>query len=72
VTLRVRDDGLGLPSGWDVERDSGVGLRNLRSRLEQIYGRGDLLRVSPVAAGGVEVLVEIPMAPSSGGPEHER
>ena len=51
VTLRVRDDGVGLPAGWQFDRDAGVGLRNVASRLEHLYGRADLLRVVPNGAG---------------------
>jgi signal transduction histidine kinase len=61
VTLRVRDDGLGLPPGWQLERDAGVGLANVVSRLEHLYGRRDLLRIAPVATGGVEVALDLPL-----------
>jgi signal transduction histidine kinase len=63
LTLQVRDNGIGLPPGWDVERHAGVGLSNLRSRLEQLYARRDLLCVGPAASGGVDVEVTIPMTP---------
>jgi two-component system LytT family sensor kinase len=37
--LAVRDDGPGLPRGWDVtSRCGGVGLLNTRERLRQLYG----------------------------------
>ena len=51
VTLRVRDDGLGLPAGWQFDRNAGVGLRNVAARLEHVYGRADLLRVAPNSVG---------------------
>lgn len=59
LVLRVRDDGLGLPSGWSLDTHAGVGLSNLRSRLAQLYGRDDLLRVVTNASGGVDVEVSI-------------
>ena len=61
ITLRVRDDGLGVPAGWQLERDAGVGLSNVVSRLEHLYGRRDLLRIAPVPTGGVEVTLDLPL-----------
>jgi signal transduction histidine kinase len=66
LLLRVRDDGLGLPSGWHIDRGAGVGLSNLRSRLEQLYNRTDLLRVRPGDQSGVDVEVRIPIASQPG------
>jgi signal transduction histidine kinase len=48
LTLRVQDDGVGLPPAWRFEERAGVGLRNVASRLEHLYGRGDLLRVDRI------------------------
>jgi two-component system, LytTR family, sensor kinase len=62
VHIRVRDDGLGLPSGWTFDRGAGIGLRNVAARLEHLYGRKDLLRVNRIASGGVEVHIEVPIA----------
>jgi sensor histidine kinase YesM len=69
LLLRVRDDGLGLTPGWHIDRDSGVGLSNLRSRLEQLYSRTDLLHVRPGNPRGVDVEVRIPITAPSGHPE---
>ena len=63
LSVRVRDDGVGLPAEWSFERDAGVGLRNVAARLEHIYGRPGLLRVVPVATGGVEVRIDLPREP---------
>ena len=63
LSVRVRDDGVGLPAKWTFERDAGVGLRNVAARLEHIYGRPELLRVVPVATGGVEVQIDVPREP---------
>lgn len=61
-TLRVSvlDDGAGLPPGFDVERDAGTGLRNIRSRLQQLYGSSAALTVS--AAPGAGTLVSVTIA----------
>lgn len=60
VLLRVQDDGRGLPDGWTVGRDAGVGLKNVASRLEHIYRRKDLLTIQPRPGGGVDVSIAIP------------
>lgn len=65
--LRVRDDGVGLSAGWNFERNAGIGLRNVASRLEHLYGTADLLRIMPIASGGVDVHVDLPLAPSRNG-----
>lgn len=61
LRLRVSDNGVGLPPGWDMTSSAGVGLTNLRSRLARIYGRDDLLTVTTNAAGGVDVRVTVPL-----------
>jgi len=38
LTLRVDDDGAGLRPDFEIDRHAGTGLRNTRSRLEQLYG----------------------------------
>jgi two-component system, LytTR family, sensor kinase len=64
LKIRVRDDGVGLPPQWSFERDAGVGLRNVAARLEHIYGTPDLLKLVPVATGGVEVQIDVPGPPA--------
>lgn len=58
--IRVRDDGVGLPRDWSLDRDAGVGLRNVADRLEQMYTMPGLLKVEAAAAGGVDVTIELP------------
>lgn len=61
LQLRVCDDGVGLKPGWTLAKDAGVGLRNLAARLKHMYGRDDLLNVVPLATGGVEVRLDLPL-----------
>jgi sensor histidine kinase YesM len=61
VLLRVRDDGVGVPAEWSLSANAGIGLRNVGSRLEHLYGRQDLLRVERRAEGGLDVMVTIPI-----------
>jgi signal transduction histidine kinase len=61
--LRVRDNGVGLCLGWEFERNAGIGLRNIASRLEHLYGGADPLRLTPIPSGGVDVQVDLPLTP---------
>ncbi len=57
VRLRVRDDGIGFdPRRLDSIKGSGIGLRNIRERVEHFGGRFSLLS----AAGGTELDVTLP------------
>jgi LytS/YehU family sensor histidine kinase len=65
--LHVRDDGVGLPKDWSLDRDAGVGLRNVADRLEQTYGMPGLLKVATRPDGGVDVHIEVPDSPAKPG-----
>jgi LytS/YehU family sensor histidine kinase len=65
LQLQVRDNGVGLPPDWELHRNAGVGLGNVGSRLEHLYGRSGLLRVTRVASGGVDVEVNLPLRQSA-------
>jgi LytS/YehU family sensor histidine kinase len=57
----VRDDGTGLPEGWQTNGiREGVGLGNTRRRLEQLYNGKHRLELRDVQGGGSEVTLEIP------------
>jgi two-component system LytT family sensor kinase len=57
----VRDDGPG-PNGDSAERagGTGVGLRNVRARLEQLYGTEQRLDLSPGPEGGALATITLP------------
>ena len=58
--LRVYNDGPGLPADWEAAT-TGVGLANLRTRLQILYGNESGLQLRPVNSGGVEVVVTLPI-----------
>lgn len=63
LALRVRDHGPGLPiepTTPNPSDDSGVGLRNSRARLEQLYGDAGTLELRPAPDGGVIAEVLLP------------
>ncbi len=59
LQLSVRDDGVGLHEAAPT-RGNGVGLRNLRDRLERLYNGAASLVLSSREAGGAEVIITLP------------
>lgn len=59
LTFRVYNDGPSLPAGWENNR-SGVGISNVRTRLQSLYGNVYDLTIRNQALGGVEALVSVP------------
>ena len=59
LTLRVGNDGPPLVDGWEVGK--GIGLANLRSRLQSLYGEAFELKLEN-AERGVEISVRVPFA----------
>lgn len=61
VEIRVEDDGIGLPPGWQIEISSGQGLTITRERLVVLYPKGKAhIAVRPRQDRGTEVLVSVP------------
>jgi signal transduction histidine kinase len=60
LELTVRDDGPGLPAGWDLER-AGIGLGNTRARLSTLYADRHRFDLTPAEGGGTVARVEIPL-----------
>ena len=57
LVLTVSDDGAGLP---ETPNGSGVGLANVRERLQTLYGGVARLDIAPRAGGGVIATVRLP------------
>jgi signal transduction histidine kinase len=58
VVLSVQDDG----PGYDPERDeAGVGLANIRSRLETLFGDAGCLQLVRAEGGGTKAMVRLPL-----------
>jgi LytS/YehU family sensor histidine kinase len=64
LRVRVSDDGVGLPDGFDLTRDAGTGLRNTASRLKQLYGAQARFEVHPRDGGGTVADVTLPSTPA--------
>jgi two-component system, LytTR family, sensor kinase len=59
LTLSVYNDGPQLPLDWETT-GSGIGIANVRSRLQSLYGDGFDLKMRNLEPGGVEVSVSVP------------
>jgi LytS/YehU family sensor histidine kinase len=60
LRLEVRDNGPGITSNSDWLGMKGVGLSNVRARLDQIYGSDFRFELINVRDGGLAVVMEIP------------
>ena len=60
LQLEIRDDGRGMDRDHELGTRRGVGLINIRSRLEQLYGSEHRFKLESQAAGGVLVRITIP------------
>ena len=61
LTLSVCNDGPSLPADWEAAR-AGIGISNVRTRLQSLYGTACELRMENQSSGGVEVSVSLPFA----------
>ncbi len=62
LVISIEDDGVGLPEGWTLEANSGVGLSTTAERLRLVYGDDHRLDVEPSPRGGVRCRIEVPGA----------
>jgi two-component sensor histidine kinase len=60
LQLEIKDDGRGVDRDIEIAPRRGVGLTNVRSRLEQLYGREHRFKLENQAAGGVLVRISLP------------
>jgi len=59
LILNVYNDGPKLPEGWDKTR-SGIGISNVQTRLQGLYGQAFDLSMRNQEPGGVEVSLSVP------------
>ena len=60
LCLSVYNDGPSFPKDWQTN-GAGVGLANLRTRLQILHGDASELRMRRAGADGVEVVVTLPL-----------
>ena len=62
LEIRIADDGAGLPPGWTLERDAGLGLSATRERIPGLGGHaGSRFEVQPRPGGGTEIRIAFPL-----------
>lgn len=60
LMITIADDGPGLGNGEPGHRPSGVGLRNTRERLQQLYGDRQALTLAPADPHGLVITINLP------------
>ncbi len=66
LELRIWNDGPKLPRHHEeAARGRGIGIENVRRRLEQRYGDGFAFRIEDRASGGVEMMLRLPLRDAS-------
>lgn len=66
LTIKVADDGPGLPRGWELETGSGVGLKNTIERLEMLFPQSYTLKLYNREEGGATAELTIPFVEVEG------
>jgi two-component sensor histidine kinase len=62
LTVTVRDDGLGLPEGFDIEKTTSLGLSIVRDLVvSQLEGRIAMEGVPASEGGGTKVVIAVPV-----------
>lgn len=64
LCLHVADNGLGMEASGATQGE-GVGLANVRQRLEHLYGESARLRMQPGDQGGMHITLVMPLEPGS-------
>jgi len=60
LILQLSDTGPGLGNGNNGQKSSGVGLKNTRERLQQLYGDAQAFTLAPNEPTGLTVTINIP------------
>src|SRR5687767_9635055 len=61
LELEVKDNGVGLSAARLTDFNRGIGLANTRSRLQHLYGSSHRFEFRQPPAGGLSVLIAIPL-----------
>lgn len=60
LVLQVSDSGPGLGNADNGQKSSGVGLKNTRERLQQLYGDAQAFTLAPNEPTGLRITINIP------------
>jgi two-component system LytT family sensor kinase len=64
--VSVRDDGVGLPAGFNLAEHAGTGLGNARLRLQRLYNGAAHLQLERADDGGTIAHIRLPMHAAGG------
>lgn len=60
LVMQISDSGPGLGNGESSHKSSGVGLKNTRERLQQLYGDEQAFTLAPNDPSGLRITINIP------------
>jgi two-component system LytT family sensor kinase len=60
LVLQISDSGPGLGNGNNGQKSCGVGLKNTRERLQQLYGDSQAFTLAPNEPSGLRITINIP------------
>lgn len=61
LCIEIADNGVGLPPNWNIAHSAGIGLNNVFSRLQHIYGDAASLELTNRPDGGVSARLCLPL-----------
>jgi two-component system, LytTR family, sensor kinase len=59
LSITIVDNGVGLPADFDADRHSGTGLRNVRARLDHLYGGAATFQICRAGDAGTMVTIRL-------------
>jgi two-component sensor histidine kinase len=63
LAIAIEDDGIGGRFYSDPKFEEGIGLKNVRGRLEQLYGREHRFALASTPGAGTRIEVRVPLFP---------
>lgn len=66
LLLKVCDNGPGMSKDLQSNLERGIGIKNTRARLEQLYGAAHRMELVNANGGGLEVSITIPLRETNG------
>lgn len=60
LVMQISDTGPGLGNGKSNHKSSGVGLKNTRERLQQLYGDNQAFTLAPSEPSGLTITINLP------------
>ena len=65
LAIEIADDGVGGRFYSDPKFEEGIGLKNVRGRLEQMYGREQSFSLTSTPGAGTRIEIRVPLRPAA-------